>query len=173
MLGGDLNSDLELIYFHVNRWSHPEMRTLGREEPNNLRLAMWASCPQRKNWKTTRGISRTRRPLLNAKSKNLFDHFMYHYCWENQRCIPSVDGFFEPLNTQVKVKGKDFKVPFYFHRKNGDPIYLAGIYTNTVDGRRTIAVLTKDATPMFAEIYNEKKRPPVIIDEENLDSWLY
>jgi len=77
------------------------------------------------------------------------------------------------VKVKVKGKGKDFKVPFYFHRKNGNPIYLAGIYTNTADGRRTFAVLTKDATPMFAEIHNEKKRRPVIIDDENLESWLY
>ncbi|SDQ90725.1 SOS response-associated peptidase [Flagellimonas zhangzhouensis] len=172
---GDLDTDLELIYFHANGWSHPVMWTLGQEEPNNMLPAMWGIMPPKekqenyteyfKNPKTFGG--------LNAKSEKLFDHFVYRYCWENQRCIIPVDGFFEPHNTKVKVKGKDFKVPFYFRRKNGDPLYLAGIYTNTADGRRTFAVLTKDATPMFEEIHNEKKRRPVIIDDENLDAWLH
>ncbi|MHA7830214.1 MAG: SOS response-associated peptidase [Flagellimonas sp.] len=172
---GDIDTDLELIYFHANGWSHPIMWSLGQEEPNNLLPAMWGIMPPKekqadykeyfKNPKTFGG--------LNAKSEKLFDHFVYRYCWEHQRCIIPVDGFFEPHNTKVKVKGKDFKVPFYFHRKNGDPIYLAGIYTNTADGRRTFAVLTKDATPMFEEIHNEKKRRPVIIDDENLDAWLH
>ncbi|WP_431174360.1 SOS response-associated peptidase family protein, partial [Flagellimonas flava] len=36
----------------------------------------------------------------------------------------------------------------------------------------TFTILTKDAIPMFEQIHNEKKRRPVIIDDENLVSWL-
>jgi len=172
---GDLDTDLELIYFHANGWSHPVMWTLGQEEPDNLLPAMWGIMPSREKQEGYKEYFKNPRTFggLNAKSEKIFDHFIYRYTWEHQRCIIPVDGFFEPHNTKVKVKGKDFKVPFYFHRKNGDPIYLAGIYSNTADGRRTFAVLTKEATPMFADIHNEKKRRPVIIDDENLDAWLH
>ncbi len=172
---GDIDTDLELIYFHANGWAHPIMWSIVQEEPEYLLPNMWGIMPSKqrqedygeyfKNPKTFGG--------LNAKSEKLFDHFIYRYSWEHQRCLIPVDGFFEPHNTKVKVKGKDFKVPFYFRRRNGDPLYLAGIYTNTADGRRTFAVLTKDATPKFEEIHNDKKRRPVIIDGENLDSWLF
>ncbi|WP_420400967.1 SOS response-associated peptidase [Flagellimonas sp.] len=171
---GEEQLELDLQYFHANGWSHPLMWVIPQEKPNRITPAMWGIMPSKnkgadfkeyfKNYKTFGG--------LNAKSEKLFDHFIYRYSWEQKRCIIPVDGFFEPHTTPVKVKGKPFKVPFYFKRKNDDPISLAGIYTTTSDGWNTFTVLTKDATPMFEQIHNEKKRRPVIIDDENLDSWL-
>ena len=172
---GTIDSDLELIYFHANGWSHPIMWTVTQENPNYLETNMWGIMPAKQNQANYKEYFKNPKTYggLNAKSEKLFDHFVYRYSWEHQRCIVPVDGFFEPHNTKVKVKGKDFKVPFYFKRKDGDPIYLAGIYTNTADGRRTFSVLTKDATPMFAEIHNDKRRRPVILSDENVDSWLH
>jgi putative SOS response-associated peptidase YedK len=173
-LAGNIPDDFELIYFSVSGFSHPIMWSITQEQPEALSPNMWGIMPSRerqaeykeyfKNPKTFGG--------LNAKSEKLFDHFIYRHSWQNHRCLIPVDGFFEPHNTKVKVKGKDFKVPFYFSRKDGDPLFLAGIYTNTADGRRTFSVLTKEATPMFAEVHNDKKRRPVIIDYENKDEWL-
>jgi putative SOS response-associated peptidase YedK len=171
----DSQPELELIYYNASGWTHPVMWMVPQEHPNKLLPSMWGLMPSRqkqadyhdyfKNPKTFGG--------LNAKSEKLFDHFIYRYSWEKRRCIIPIDGFFEPHNTKVKVKGRDFKVPFYFHRKDGDPLYLGGIYTQTVDERWTFAVLTKPATPMFAKVHNDKKRRPVLIAEQNIDAWLH
>jgi len=174
LIGKDHQMDLELIYFHANGWNHPLMWIIPQEEPNKITPGMWGIMPSKnkgvdykeyfKNYKTFGG--------LNAKSEKLFDHFIYRYSWEHKRCIIPVDGFFEPHTTPVKVKSKPFKVPFYFNRKDGEPIYLAGIYTTTVDGYNTFTVLTKDATPMFAQIHNDKFRRPIIINDQDVDAWL-
>ena len=171
---GDFDSDLELIYFHANGWNHPIMWTITQENPNYLVPSMWGIMPSKKNQSDYKEHFKNPKTFggLNAKSEKLFDHFIYRYSWEHNRCIIPVDGFFEPHNTKVKVKGRDFKVPFYFKRKDNDPIYLAGVYTNTADGRMTFTILTKDATPKFAEVHNDKKRRPVIISDEDVDSWL-
>jgi putative SOS response-associated peptidase YedK len=171
---GEEQLELDLKYFHANGWSHPLMWVIPQEKPKNMTPAMWGIMPSKnkgedykeyfKNPKTYGG--------LNAKSEKLFDHFIYRYSWEHKRCIIPVDGFFEPHATPVKIKGKPFKVPFYFKRKNDDPINLAGIYTTTEDGWNTFTILTKNATPLFEKVHNEKKRRPVIIDDENIDSWL-
>lgn len=172
---GKQEPDRDLIYFHANGWNHPLMWIIPQESPNNITPGMWGIMPSKskgadykeyfQNYKTFGG--------LNAQSEKLFNHFIYRYSWEHKRCIIPVDGFFEPHTTPVKVKGKPFKVPFYFQRKNGDPINLAGIYTTTEDGWNTFTVLTKEATPLFEKIHNEKKRRPVIINDEDLDSWLH
>lgn len=171
----DSQTELELIYFNASGWNHPIMWMVPQENPHNLVPAMWGIMPSKqkqgdyktyfKNPKTFGG--------LNAQSEKLFDHFLYRYSWEQRRCIIPVDGFYEPHNTKVKVKGRDFKVPFYFHKRDGDPIYLAGIYTQTADERWTFTILTKPATPLFAKIHNDKKRRPVLIPQENIDSWLH
>lgn len=35
------DSDLELIYYHANGWSHPIMWIIPQEHPNHLVPAMW------------------------------------------------------------------------------------------------------------------------------------
>ena len=173
-VGEGQQTKLDLIYYHANGWSHPLMWMIPQERSNSITPAMWGIMPSKnngadykeyfKNYKTFGG--------LNAKSEKLFDHFIYRYSWEYKRCIIPVDGFYEPHTTSVKVKGKPFKVPFYFKRKNGDPLNMAGIYTTTADGWNTFTVLTKPATPLFEKIHNEKKRRPVVINDEDIDSWL-
>jgi len=172
---GDVESEVELIYYHANGWSHPIMWSIVQEEPGFLLPTMWGIMPSRERQQDYREYFKNPRTFggLNAQSEKLFDHFIYRHSWENQRCVIPVDGFFEPHNTKVKVKGKDFKLPFYFQRKDGAPLYLGAIYTNTADGRRTFTVLTKEATPLFGKIHNDKKRRPVIIPKENIAAWLY
>ena len=171
---GDDTSELELIYFHANGWAHPIMWAIMQEEPEYLLPNMWGIMPSNQRQRDHGEYFKNPRTFggLNARSEKLFDHFIYKHSWKNQRCLIPVDGFFEPHNTGVKVKGKDFKVPFYFKMKDDSPLYLAGIYTNTIDGGRTFTVLTKEATPLFELIHNEKKRRPVIIPRKNLDAWL-
>lgn len=169
------DSDLELIYYHANGWSHPIMWMIPQEHPNYLVPAMWGLLPAREKQAEYKAYFKNPKTFggLNAKSEKLFDHFIYRYSWEKRRCVIPIDGFFEPHNTKVKVKGKDYKVPFYFHRTDGDPLYLAGIYTQTADERWTFTVLTKAATPKFAEVHNDKKRRPVLIAEADIDAWLH
>ena len=173
-LFGNIADDIELIYFSVSGFSHPIMWTITQEAPDALSPNMWGIMPSKQRQADYKAYFKNPKTFggLNATSEKLFDHFIYGHCWQHHRCLIPVDGFFEPHNTKVKVKGKDFKVPFYFKRKDDDPMFLAGIYTNTADGRRTFSILTKEATPRFAEIHNDKKRRPVIIDYENKDEWL-
>ena len=46
---GNIDSDLELIYFHANGWNHPIMWTITQENPNYLVPAMWGIMPSKKN----------------------------------------------------------------------------------------------------------------------------
>ena len=171
----DEQTELELIYFNASGWNHPVMWMVPQEHPHHLVPSMWGLMPGKQKQADYKEYFKNPRTFggLNAQSEKLFDHFIYRYSWQERRCIIPVDGFFEPHNTKVKVKGKDFKVPFYFHRKDGDPLYLAGIYTVTTDERWTFTILTKPATPLFAKVHNDKKRRPVLIAEDSIDAWLH
>ncbi|MFS4417259.1 SOS response-associated peptidase [Maribacter sp. 2307ULW6-5] len=170
----DQASDLELVHYHANGWNHPIMWMVAQEHPNMLLPAMWGLMPSHLEQAAHKDYFKNPRTFggLNAQSEKLFGHFIYKHSWERRRCVIPVDGFFEPHNTQVKVKGKDFKVPFYFHHGESEPLFLAGIYTQTADERWTFTILTKAATPKFAQIHNDKKRRPVIIPEKNIGHWL-
>ena len=154
--------------FHLNGFSHPKMLIIPQEETSILTAAHWGIAPS----KTQAGklADYYKQSIrfgggLNAQSEKLFDHFIYKYSALSRRCLIPVTGFFEPHEHNKK------KYPYYIHRANNESFTLAGIYT-ILDQVITFAVLTKDASPLFASIHNMRKRQPVILTKEFEQEWL-
>ncbi|WP_086477822.1 MULTISPECIES: SOS response-associated peptidase [Arenibacter] len=160
-----------LMYHHANGWAHPLMWIIPQEKNQHITPSMWGIMPANglgADYQTYyKGAARFGAGL-NARSEKLFDHFIYKHSAYSKRCIIPVDGFFEPHTAP-----KNFKVPFYFERINREPISLAGIYTTTKDGYNTFTILTKEATPLFEKIHNTKKRRPVILQDDAIETWLH
>lgn len=160
----------ELIYNHANGFSHPLLWIIPQEQSCHITPSLWGLMPSNKLGAERADYYKESVKFgsgLNAQSEKLFDHFIYKYSALTKRCIIPVDGFFEPHTAP-----KNFKIPFYFERKNRDIISLAGLYTITADGYNTFTILTKPATPLFAKIHNTKFRRPVILRDEDIDVWL-
>ncbi|WP_149304918.1 SOS response-associated peptidase [Pareuzebyella sediminis] len=170
---GELKEDHELIYNSANGFVHPNMWIIPQEKPKNMIPVMWGLIPHyKKDVDPKEYYKETIRwgSGLNAKSEKLFESNNYKNSALKRRCIIPVDGFYEPHT--AKKNGKDFKIPFYFERKNKAPFHLAGIYAVTPDKLVTFTILTKEATPMFAEIHNRKNRRPVILQDDDIGVWL-
>lgn len=170
---GELEEKDELIYFNANGFSHPYLWIIPQEKPNNMLPIIWGLIPHYKMGKDAKKYyAETVRygSGLNARSEKLFDSNNYKKSALTRRCIIPVDGFFEPH--RIENVTKPYSIPFYFERKDGRPINLAGIYAVTPDKMLTFTVLTKDATPLFAKIHNKKKRRPVMLQDRDLEIWL-
>ncbi|MFS4447308.1 SOS response-associated peptidase [Maribacter sp. 2307UL18-2] len=170
---GEMPEDQELIYNSANGFAHPNMWIIPQERPNNFIPVKWGLIPKGNlgaNADEYYKNSIRYGSGLNARSEKLFYSNQYAPSAFTRRCIIPVDGFFEPHT--AKKNGKDFKIPFYFCRKNEAPISLAGIYAVTTDKLVTFTILTKEATPLFAKIHNKKNRRPVILNDEDIDTWL-
>lgn len=160
----------DLVYHHANGWAHPLMWIIPQESSEHITPSMWGIMPPNGMGADYQNYYKEAARFgagLNARSEKLFDHFIYKNSAYTKRCVIPVDGFFEP-----HTAAKNFKVPFYFERKNKAPISLAGLYTNTRDGFNTFTILTKDATPLFSKIHNTKNRRPVILNDEIVEDWL-
>ena len=153
--------------YYNNGFAHNDSLIITEESPNQLSLAKWGLVPLYKS-KTDLGeyYKETVRygSGLNARSEKLFSSANYR---DFKKCIVPVKGFFEPHTAK-----NNFKIPFYFKRKDDNPISLAGIYTIMNDGTITYSILTKAATPLFAKIHNKKSRRPVILQEQDIEVWL-
>lgn len=172
---GIYGPEMELTYNHANGFAHPNMWIIPQEHPRNMMPVMWGLIPHYKLGQNAKEYYKETIRYgsgLNAKSEKLFNSNNYKGSALTRRCIVPVDGFFEPHTTPAKVNGRAFKVPFYFHRKNEDPMHLAGIYTLTKDNYYTFTILTKAASPLFAKIHNQKFRRPVILQDDDIDVWL-
>ncbi len=172
IIRGEMPEDEELVYNSANGFAHPHMWIIPQEKPGNLIPVMWGLIPQyKKDVDPKEYYKETIRwgSGLNAKSEKLFDSNNYKPSSLTRRCVIPVDGFFEPH--RIEHVKKPYSIPFYFERKDGKPVNLAGIYA--VAGKLvTFTILTKAATPLFAKIHNKKNRRPVILQDDNIVVWL-
>ena len=179
--------DDDLQHYHINGFgkhlisngkkeaAHPIMLVLPQENKKFLAPLMWGLIPYWEKGENAAEYYKNQIKYgsgLNAQSEKLFVSGMYKNSAMTKRCIIPVTGFFEPHTTTHKIKGRPFKVPFFFERKDKNFINLAGIYDFTKDGHATFTILTKKATPLFEKIHNTKKRRPVILPDTAIDKWL-
>lgn len=170
---GGLDTNKELIYNYANGFAHPNMWILPQEKKGHMIPVMWGLIPPYELGENAKEYYKKTIPYgsgLNARSEKLFDSNNYKQSILTRRCIIPVDGFYEPHT--AKKNGKDYKIPFYFQRKNENLINLAGIYAVTKDKMVTFTILTKEATPLFSKIHNKKFRRPVILQDDDIDVWL-
>lgn len=171
-LVGEMDENEELVYNQANGFAHPNMWIIPQEKPQNMIPVMWGLIPHYKMGADAKAYYKETIRYgsgLNAKSEKLFESNNYKNSALTRRCIIPVDGFFEPHRIE---KGKPYSIPFYFHRKDKNPINLAGIYAVTPDKLITFTILTKAATPLFAKIHNKKFRRPVILQDDDVEVWL-
>ncbi|AZQ59870.1 SOS response-associated peptidase [Maribacter sp. MJ134] len=181
LLGEQEEKEYELIYNHANGWAHPNMWILPQQRKGHMIPAKWGIMPSTSEGADYKEYFKKNRVAyggLNLRSEDVFDHYMYSNNVFTKRCIIPVDGFFEPHTTPVKVKGKPFKVPFYFGRTEDKPMNMAGIYNVTKDKMVTFSIFTKKATPLFEEIHNQPSnkhgdyRRPVVLEDSEAEYWL-
>lgn len=111
------------------------------------------------------------RKTLNARVETLNDKASFKHLVQHQRCIIPSTGFFENQTIETHKK------PFFIFPKNGVFFHMAGLYDLWTDvaTRQTyhsFTVITTEANAMMAEIHNTKKRMPLMLPEEQLDSFL-
>jgi len=154
--------------YHLNGFGHPDMLLIPQEEPSVLAIGRWGIAPSKTQPENLGNYYKEAVKYgggLNAQSEKLFNHFIYKHSALTRRCIVPVTGFFEPHEYKSK------KYPYYIHREDNQALALAGIYS-LVGEYVTFTILTKEASPMFAEIHNKRKRQPIILMQENEQDWL-
>ena len=116
------------------------------------------------------GINRTgpggklRPPLLNARTDGMRKgQFRTHL--RKQRCVIPAEGFYE-------WRDEGGKQPYYFSRKDGKPLMLAGIWQITEykgDKRTAFAILTDEPNELVAPYHD---RMPLALADDKVATWL-
>jgi len=156
------------FFYHINGFVHPDILMIPQEEPSVITDAIWGIAPENEKIENLTVYFKKAVAFgggLNAQFEKAFTHFIYKKSIISKRCLIPVTGFYEPHER----KGKKF--PYFISRKDGDSFSLAGIYTQ-IGEIFSCSILTKEASPMFQEIHNVKKRQPVIINKKDEELWL-
>jgi putative SOS response-associated peptidase YedK len=105
-----------------------------------------------------------RPPLLNARTDGMRKgQFRTHL--KKQRCVIPADGFYE-------WRDEGGKQPYYFARKDGKPLMLAGIWQETEykgDKRTAFAILTEEPNELVASYHH---RMPLALADDKVALWL-
>ncbi|MCC7366012.1 MAG: SOS response-associated peptidase [Dehalococcoidia bacterium] len=141
---------------------HPIVRMV-REEREVLQAAWglvnsWAS--------DAGGAART----INARGETLGERTAFREAWEQgRRCLVPADGFYE-----WQTLGRGEKRPFWFHRKDGGMLWLAGLYEawSPRPGQRqwTFTIVTTSANGTVGRLHD---RMPVILEERDAEEWIF
>ncbi|OIQ28560.1 MAG: hypothetical protein BM564_09180 [Bacteroidetes bacterium MedPE-SWsnd-G2] len=163
----ELASKIDQPNFHLNGFNHPKALIItSANNDYSISESRWGIAPENtididKYYSNAHSFGGG----LNSKSEVLFSHFLYKEIIYQQRCLIPVSGFIEPY----KFNGKSY--PYYIKHKKNLSISLAGLYTQ-FQNFTTFSIITKTASPFFAEIHNVKKRQPVILNRNNIKHWL-
>jgi putative SOS response-associated peptidase YedK len=126
-----------------------------------FRLMRWGFIPA---WvKDPRGFAL----LINARAETVLDKPAFKNAIRRRRCLIPADGYYEWQTAEKR------KRPCFIHRRDGDPIGLAGLAETWIgpNGEEldTVAIITAPASTDLAVLHY---RVPVAIAPDKFDRWL-
>jgi putative SOS response-associated peptidase YedK len=105
---------------------------------------------------------------FNAPVETIREKPMFRRAFQRTRCLIPVSGYYEWHDTT------DGKQPYYFTRRDGAPITIAGLWDEW-RGRqagetiRSCAMIITDANQFVGELHD---RMPVILEPGQFEAWL-
>ena len=103
--------------------------------------------------------ARDKKLVINARAESVLEKPMFSESIRSRRCILPALGFYEWDSDKTK---------YTFTRKDGSPLYLAGLYDMS-DNRDSFVILTTEANSSMSPVHD---RMPVIIDGNNVREYL-
>ncbi|MGB8390313.1 SOS response-associated peptidase [Mycobacterium sp.] len=155
----------------VSRHSEPDDQPTRR-----VRLMRWGLIPP---WAKAGpdGAPETKGPLLiNARADKVATSPAFRGSAKSKRCLVPMDGWYEwRANADGGSAGKKpAKTPFFLHREDGEPLFMAGLWSVWKPGKDShpllsCTIITTDAVGELAEVHD---RMPLILPEVDWDAWL-
>lgn len=157
----EINGQLFQQAFQLNGFEKPFLPVISSKDNSHIDFFRWMLIPSyvksEEDWKAN---------TLNARAEGLFETPAYKNFW-HQRCLVICTGFFEPHYPPNTKKPQTY----YIQPKNQPFFTLAGIFSKWQD-INTFSIIMVNASKVMAEIHNDKKRMPLILDGENRQKWL-
>ena len=102
---------------------------------------------------------------INARADTVAAKPFFRSAFRRRRCLVPADGWYEWRALP------DGKQPHFIHRRDGEPVFFAGIWEPPAgDGALpTVALLTTDAAPELRDLH---VRQPVVLAEGDWADWL-
>lgn len=112
-----------------------------------------------------------RPPAINARCETAATGKFFKAIWEPGRCVIPADGWYEWVKDPDDPRKKQ---PYYIHRRDGAPMYFAGIGQFRRDGSEPregdgFVIITADSDKGMVDIHD---RRPVVLSPKCAASWI-
>jgi putative SOS response-associated peptidase YedK len=145
-----------------------------RPQVRQLRVLTWGLIP---SWAKDPKIGSR---MINARVETVAEKPAYRRAFVARRCLLPADGYYEWYQTtDLSVKGKPRKQPFFIRPKDGSVLAMAGLYEIWCDPtkseqdndrfRWTCTVLTTQALDDLGHIHD---RMPLMVPPSGWAQWL-
>ena len=108
-----------------------------------------------------------RRYLINAKAETVESRPSFAEAFTQRRCVIPASGFYEWTGPSYA------RQPFWIHRRDGDLLFLAGLYQdaeeNHLGTQSAFTILTCAANSRLATI---RDRMPVLLSDRDAEDWI-
>ena len=163
--GTSLLKDFSPIYL-ASGFSQPIWPVITQEK--NFVPMQWGLVP---SWFRGTEPSEIASKTLNARIETLDEKASFKYLVQTQRCVIPSTGFFENQTLEMRKK------PFFIYPNQGTFFHMAGLYDCWVDlsnrtSHHSFTVITTEANNLMAEIHNTKKRMPLLLTDDQYDTYL-
>jgi putative SOS response-associated peptidase YedK len=136
---------------------------IGRD-PRALVAMRWGIIP---SW-WSKPLKEMKLATFNARVETIREKPMFRRALQCTRCLIPVSGYYEWHDAP------DGKQPYYFTRRDGAPITIAGLWDEWRDRQggetiRSCAMIITEANQFVGELHD---RMPVILEPEQFEAWL-
>jgi putative SOS response-associated peptidase YedK len=115
--------------------------------------------------------------MINARAEKITTSNAYKRAFERRRCIIPADGFYEWEKIPVANRKTPIKQPWFFRRRDGEPLAFAGLWEVWHDPNlgddaprvRSCVIITTDANDVVRPVHD---RMPVVLAEREWSAWL-
>ncbi|MDD4777609.1 MAG: SOS response-associated peptidase [Fermentimonas sp.] len=161
-----MNGEFNEIYYLVSGFSHPKLPVI---KYDSVDVSEWGLIP---NFATNiERANELANMTLNARSDTIHEKPSFRNYIKTNRCVLPLDGFYEWQHIDKR------KQPYYIYPSDETVFYIGCIYNiwvnrQTGEMRDTFSIITTDANPMMEKIHNTKKRMPLILPKNALQTWV-
>lgn len=152
-------------YFFKSAFDHTNLYIIPQQEAQDIYPATWGLVPDFA-MKGDYSEFLNKNYTNNARSESLFTKRSFKDYPINNRCLILANGFFEPHHM-----GKEI-YPYFCHYADESIFCFAGIYSQIDDELFSTTIITVEANEQFAEVHNNKKRMPLVLDRGYEEEWL-
>jgi putative SOS response-associated peptidase YedK len=105
---------------------------------------------------------------FNARAETVTEKRVFCDAFKRTRCLIPASGYYEWQDTP------EGKQPYYFTRRDGQPITIAGLWDTWRDKQagetvKSCAMIITDANDFVGEVHD---RMPVVLEPDQFESWL-